>query len=122
MSASDSRPDYIRILLNCAFIGLGVALLFGFLDYSTDNFWAPWLFTLAGVVLASFPGRYAKVAGMIVILVGVYMLLRYYDVITAPILRYGVGLLLILFGVVNLVRGPTGGDGPQNKTIQNDES
>jgi len=120
MSTEDrSKPDYIRILLNCVFIGLGCTILFGFLDITIDNFWVPWVFAIIGVFVASSSGTGAKVAGLLVALVGVYGLLRYYDLITNPLLRYGIGFSLILFGIVNLVRGPTGGASPKNKTPEN---
>lgn len=110
----ETASDYVRLVFDAVLILLGVCLLLGIFDLSVQNPWLPWILAITGVFLVSIPG--VRLAGGVVTLVGVYLILRYLDFVSVPVLRYALGGLLILLGVVNLVRGAGGGGPPTNKT------
>jgi len=104
-----TASHFVKLAINGAILLVGLLLLAGVIDFTVSTFWVPGLVTLTGVFVTSVPVPLGRVAGFSLILIGIYLILRYADVIAVPYLQYGLGGLLVLIGAVNLSRDARGG-------------
>ncbi len=92
-------------LLDVIFIWLGSYIFFGYAQLTITQWYLPVLITLTGVF--SLPKAGEKVSilpSVVLILSGLFLIARYFGIINAPILRYGLGGSLMVIGSVNLIR------------------
>jgi len=95
----------------------GFFLATGIVNFSPTEVWFPWLLTLTGVLILSIPDQSRAQAGVATTVLGIYLLLRHYDLISVPALGYILGGFLMLVGVVNIMRNSKGGEVPLKKTF-----
>ncbi len=106
-----------RYVFSGILILAGFLIVTGIISLSPTEAWFPWILTLTGVLILSVPAESRTQAGVVTTALGVYLLLRHYDLISVPALGYLLGGFLLLVGVVNIVRNSKGGEVPLKKTF-----
>lgn len=115
---SSSSNRVASLIVNAALILFGLLIFFGVFTFPVVPFWFAWVLALVGIVITSMKvaNMFTRLVGLTVALVGVYLILREADVVSTPILQYGLGLLLIAVGAVNIIRVAAGRSGPTHQT------
>lgn len=108
-----SPLNYVRLLFDAVIILVGFLILVGAVTLPPVSIWLVWILAIAGVVLVSASQPLTRNVGFVALVISLYLLLRYADVISLPWLQYGLGILLILIGVVNITLIQKGDQSPQ---------
>ena len=112
-----SPGDYVHLGVSAALIVAGLLIAFGIITLPGTSFWLPWILALTGVLFSSIPLASARLLGAIMAAIGIYLILKNAGAISLPILRYALGGVLVLIGVVSLVRDAKGGDEPDSELL-----
>lgn len=105
------KNEVLQVGLSVVLIAFGALLLVNVLTPEAPNFWVATFVILVGV----FVVPNSRVAGVSLMSVGIFMLLREFDIIETPWLGYGVSVFLITAGVYGLFmrKKDTKGDATQ---------
>lgn len=107
-----------RLVVDVLLIVLGTLLLFSVIEF-TAPFWLSFVVLCAGAILIfEDPGNRNLRIGIPLALIGLLLTFRSLNIVSVPILRWGLGAFLILTAVVNLYRNLKGGGVAIHKTFQ----
>lgn len=114
MSGAASSIQILKALLDVGFIVLGVCLLVQIISIPEPPLWLSTIFAIVGLTILEPSGPKLQISfGFLFLGLGAFTMLRTIDIITEPWLQYGLGSLLILVGVVQIIYSVRGGT-PQN--------
>jgi hypothetical protein len=92
-----------RLFLYAALVVLGVYIIFGFVSpiISHSQWYVPFIITIAGIFILQAGN---PLAGVCIMVIGLFFLGREVGLITAPLLRYGMGGATALIGSLGILR------------------
>jgi hypothetical protein len=83
---------------------VGIMLAFNWMQLPSLNLFYSMVLAFAGIIFVAVPVRTVRHASMFAALLGVYLVFRNMGLIDVAYLQYGLAIILIVVGVVNLVR------------------
>lgn len=111
--------EIIRILVDILLIVLGTLIIVSFVELSIVPFWLSFVILCAGAILIfEEPGNRNLRVGLPLTFLGLLMTMRSLNIVSVPILRWGLGAFLLLTGAVNIYRNFRGGGVAIHKTFQ----
>lgn len=109
----------VRILVDILLIMLGTLFIFSVIEFSAAPFWLSFVVLGAGAILIfEDPDNRNLRIGVPLALIGLLLTLRSLDIVSVPILRWGLGAFLLLTGAVNIYRNFKGGGVAIHRTFQ----
>ena len=93
----------LRIALYGLLALVGGYILLGFVDPAGSRIWLPFLIVLLGIFSLPKTGGLSILPSIVLIVVGLFLLARYFGLISVPWLRYGLGGSLVAIAVIGLV-------------------
>ncbi len=111
----------VRAVVDVLLIALGTCLLFAVIELTVAPFWLCFVLLCAGLILVfEDPNQRNYKIGIPLTVLGFFLTLRSLNIVSVPIVRWGLGGLLLLTGAVNIYRNFKGGGVAIHKTFQRD--
>lgn len=112
----------VRLTLAVLLIVFGTCVLVGAFDPLDNSIWLPLVTLVAGVFILTPDSHNSTVAGLILIAIGSFLLLREIGLIERPWLSYLIGSFCVITGAVNIVRNATGKEVRLHRTFAKTKS
>lgn len=98
----------LRLTVAVLLIVLGTCILTKVFDPLANNYWLPIVMLFAGIFILNPSSHDSTLAGLVLVGIGGFLLLREIGVITTPWLGYFLGGFCVLTGAVSIIRNATG--------------
>lgn len=98
----------VRLIVAVLLVVFGTAVLVGAFDPLDNKVWLPFVVLIAGILILTPNSHDSTLAGLVLMGIGSFLLLREFGVISTPWLSYLLGGFCALTGTVNIVRNASG--------------